>query len=112
MTSPDEARKRFNKLVIESFLESMAFGDVVLHFLELTSPFNRDEIAEKPKLFSKELESLFGDGAKIIETTMIRNLYRKLGIKHAKIGRLTFPEQIKKAWKEYLGSEKLRKHMQ
>jgi hypothetical protein len=33
--SPSKARKCFNDLLVESFLESMEFGEVVLYFLEL-----------------------------------------------------------------------------
>lgn len=83
MASSNEAKRRFNDLVVESFLESMCFGEVVLRFLELNSAVRRDELAEKPEAFASQLEGLFGDGAKMVEERMIRNLYAKLGVEYA-----------------------------
>jgi len=58
LATPSEAKKIFNNLLIESFLESVDFGEVILRFLELRSTIKRDEIAEKPEQFAMELENL------------------------------------------------------
>jgi hypothetical protein len=94
---PREAKKGFNDLVVESLLESMDFGEVVLHFLELKSPIKRDEIADKPEQFAKELEDLFGDGAKIILEKVTKILYAKIGMEYAKKEGYTFSDYIKEA---------------
>jgi len=96
-----QARERFSKLLVESIVESITFGEVVLHFIELNSLVKREEIAEKPELLAREFEDLFGDSAKIIEERIIRKLYLKIGIKYDDKEGYTFPEYIKKAYKEF-----------
>ena len=98
----DEAKRRFNDLLVESFIESADFGEVIIRFLELNTPLKRSEIAEKPELFAEELEGLFGDGAKVIVERMIRNLYAKIGSKFTKIDGYTFPDYVKDAKEKYL----------
>ena len=98
----NEAKRRFNDLLVESFIESADFGEVIIRFLELNTPLKRSEIAEKPELFAEELEGLFGDGAKVIEERMIRNLYAKIGSKFTKIDGYTFPDYVKDAKEKYL----------
>lgn len=97
-------KKRFNDLVVESFLESMDFGEVVLRFLELKSAIKRDEIAEKPENFAKELEDLLGDSAKIIEEKMTQRLYAKTGMDYVKKEGYTFSDYIKDAYRKQLRS--------
>jgi len=98
----DEAKRRFNDLLVESFIESADFGEVIIRFLELNTPLKRSEIADKPELFAEELESLLGDGAKVIEERMIRNLYAKIGSKFTEIDGYTFPDYVKDAKEKYL----------
>ena len=98
----NEAKRRFNDLLIESFIESADFGEVIIRFLELNTPLKRSKIADKPELFAEELESLLGDGAKVIEERMIRNLYAKIGSKFTEIDGYTFPDYVKDAKEKYL----------
>jgi len=98
----DEAKRRFNDLLVESFIESADFGEVIIRFLELNTPLKRSKIADKPELFAEELESLLGDGAKVIEERMIRNLYAKIGSKFTEIDGYTFPDYVKDAKEKYL----------
>jgi len=100
--SSDEARKKFNSMLLESILECIEFGEVVLRFLELNSAVKRDEIAEKPEKFARELEDLLGDGAKIIEEKIIQKVYAKIGMEYTKTEGYAFPEYIIKAREEYL----------
>ena len=102
MGSSDEARKKFNSMLLESILECIEFGEVVLRFLELNSAVKRDEIAEKPEKFARELEDLLGDGAKIIEEKIIQKVYAKIGMEYTKTEGYAFPEYIIKAREEYL----------
>ena len=98
----NEAKRRFNDLLVESFIESADFGEVIIRFLELNTPLKRSEIADKPELFAEELESLLGDGAKVIEERMIHNLYAKIGSKFTEIDGYTFPDYVKDAKEKYL----------
>jgi len=102
VSSEEGGRRKFNSLVIDSFLECVEFGGVILRFLELNSSFRRDELTEKPELFAKELEDLLGDGAKIIEERIIRNLYAKIGIEYVEKEGYTFSDYIKCAYQEFL----------
>jgi hypothetical protein len=73
----------------------MDFGEVVLRFLELKSAIKRDEVAEKPEKFAKELEDLLGDSAKIIEEKMTQRLYAKTGMDYVKKEGYTFQTTLK-----------------
>jgi hypothetical protein len=95
-------KRRFNALLVDSFLGNVEFGEVILRFLELNSSFRRDELAEKPELFAGELEDLFGDGAKIIKERMIRDLYSKIGMEYKNEKGRAFSEYIRNAYQEYL----------
>ena len=95
---PDKSKiERFNTILVESILESIDFGEVVLRFLELFTPVRRDEIAEKPEVFASELENLFGESAGIIEKRIVKNLYAKLGIKFQETAGRNFSDYIKGA---------------
>jgi len=99
----NEAKKKFNELLVESILEGLDFGEVVLRFLELKSQVKRDSIAEKPELFVEKLEDLLGVWmAGIFEERILRILCGKLGIEYSVIDALTFSKAVKKALKEYL----------
>ena len=62
----EEIKRRFNRILLESLLENLDFGEVIIHFLELNTSVKRNEIAEKPELFAEHFEDLMGDTAKII----------------------------------------------
>ena len=104
LLSSDEAKIRFNDLLVESFLECVEFGEVMLRFLELNAPLNRNEIADKPELFAKELESLLGEGAKMIEEKIIRTLYEKIGKKYIMRKGSSFSDYVRAAQRIYLKS--------
>ncbi|RJS84837.1 hypothetical protein CW706_02950 [Candidatus Bathyarchaeota archaeon] len=98
----DEKRRRFNRILIESICSSMEFGEAVLRFLELTGPIKRDEIANKPEVFASELESLLGDGARIILERIVKNIYLNLNLEYEETAKKSFPESIRDALKKYL----------
>ena len=98
----DERKERFNDILVEVICENVDFGEGVLSFLEVMSGVRRDEISEKPDVFARGLESLFGKSAKIIEECIIRNLYSTLNIKYEEDTKKSFPELIRNALKEYL----------
>ena len=80
----------------------MEFGETVLYFLELTGPVKRNEIADKPEVFAAELESLLGDGARIILERIVENLYSSLNIEYEETAKKRFPESVREAFKKYL----------
>lgn len=102
VSSDEDEKRRFNEFLVEAICESMDFGEVVLHFLELRSDVRRDEIAEKPEVFAGELEGLLGDSAKIIEERIVKKLYSILNIEYEETVKGSFPELIRKALKTYL----------
>ena len=104
LAASNEAKKSFNDLLIESLLEWIESGEVVLRFLELKSAIKRDEIAEKPEQFANELEDLFGDGAKIIEEKVIQTLYAKIGMDYIKKEGYMFSDYIKEAYRKGISS--------
>ena len=97
----NKTKRRFNRLLVESFLESIDFGEVILFFIELNSPIQRNNIAENPELFTRELKSIQGDNTPIIEERIIKNLCTKLKIQYETIANLKFPQQIRTHQKIY-----------
>ena len=55
--------------------------EVIYSYLGNSTNLKRDEIAEKPEVFSAGLERLLGSGAPVIEILILKNLHRKLGLK-------------------------------
>ena len=51
---------------------------VIYEYLENNSHLKREEIVEKPEVFSVGLERLLGSGAPVIEKLILKNLYSKL----------------------------------
>jgi hypothetical protein len=98
-----QKRKRFNELLVDSARASMDFGDVVLKFLELGTPFRKEEIAEKPEVFADQLEELFGvESARIIEDRIVENLYSTLNMEYETVKGGKFQELVGDALEIYL----------
>lgn len=96
----DEDKKRFNTMLVESILESLDFGEIVLRFLELNFNLDRNRIAEQPELFAKYLEETLGSWmAVIFERNILKNLCRKLDVSYVEVEKLSFPEAAKKLLK-------------
>jgi len=53
---------------------------VIYDYLENDFHLKREEIAEKPKVFSAGLERLMISAAQIIEKTVLKNLYSRVGL--------------------------------
>jgi len=89
--------RKFRSLVVETMIEDLKFGEMLLRFLELRSTIRREEIAIKPERFSEELKKLLGDGSKPIEETLLTNLYRRLNIEYRNESNQNFQRRIKEA---------------
>ena len=68
---------------------------VIYDFLENNSHLKREEIAEKPEVFSAGLERLMVSAAPVIEKSILKNLYRKLGLKFEEKESYGFSDYIK-----------------
>jgi len=98
----DEDKERFNIILVESILEGLDFGEVVLRFLELNFNLDRKKIADNPELFAKSLEKTLGSWmAKIFEENILQILCRKINIDYLEVEGLTFSEAIKKTFEKY-----------
>ena len=98
----DEDKRRFNIVLVESILEGLDFGEVVLRFLELNFNLDRNKIAEQPELFARNLEETLGPWmAAIFERNILEILCGKISIDYVDIEELSFSEAIKKIFKKY-----------
>ena len=81
------------------------FGDagvkVIYDFLENNSHLNREEIAEKPEVFSAGLQRMLGSGAPVMEKLILKNLYRRLGLKFNEKKGYGFSDYIKELRKRW-----------
>jgi len=68
---------------------------VIYDFLENNSHLKREEIAEKPEVFSAGLERLMVSAAQMIENLILKNLYCKLGLEFAEKKGYEFSDYIK-----------------
>ena len=79
-------KKKLDRLlttIVDDTLQEI-FKDVgaaaIYRFLEEKSQLRREEIAEKPKIFSTSLERLLGSGAPVIEKLILRKLHSALNL--------------------------------
>ena len=74
---------------------------VIYGFLANNSHLKREEIAEKPEVFSAGLEKLMVSAAQIIEKTVLKNLYRRVGLKFVEKEGYEFSDYIKELRKRF-----------
>jgi hypothetical protein len=55
----------------------------VYFHLQKTFSLEMEEIPEKPEVFAEGLRKIFGVGAEVIEKSIIKSLYQKLGIEYS-----------------------------
>jgi len=68
---------------------------VIYGFLGNNSHLKREEIAEKPEVFSAGLERLMSSGAPVIENLILKSLYSKLELKFEEKEGYEFSDYIK-----------------
>ena len=68
---------------------------VIYGYLGNNCHLKREEIAEKPEVFSAGLERLLGSGAPVIEKLILKNLYSKLGLKFVEKEGYEFSDYVK-----------------
>jgi len=74
---------------------------VIYGFLANNSHLKREEIAEKPEVFSAGLEKLMVSAAQIIEKTVLKNLHRRVGLKFVEKEGYEFSDYIKELRKSF-----------
>ncbi len=77
--------KGFDPVVLKAVDESLAvLGETakgaVCYHLERSFQIRREEIPEKLEAFREALSALLGDGARVVERLIARNLYGRLGL--------------------------------
>jgi len=70
---------------------------VVYFHLERIGPLKRNTIADDPKAFSSGLERIFGAGAKVVEKSIVKQLYLKLGLEYVEKTEYSFEDYVKEA---------------
>ena len=81
-----EKDKRLKQILLEAIDEGLLMlgegGKQSIHYhVETHYQIKREEICDRIEAFGKALENLFGAGAKLIEATIAKNLYERLGLK-------------------------------
>ena len=73
---------------------------VIYEFLENHSRLKLKEAADKPEVFSASLERLMVSAAQVIEQMILKNLYRRLGLKFEEKKGYEFPDYIRELREE------------
>jgi len=68
---------------------------VIYDYLENNSHLKREKIAERPEVFSAGLETLMVSAAPVIEKSILKNLYCKLGFRFREKEGYEFSDYIK-----------------
>jgi len=68
---------------------------VIYDYLENNFHLKREEIAEKPEVFSDGLERLLGSAAPVIEKMILKNLYCELRLEYAEKEGYGFSDYIR-----------------
>lgn len=101
MTKQLYAMETLNDLLIKAVDETIkqVFNEdgtqVIYSYLGNNSHLKRKEIAEKPEAFSAGLKRLLGSGAPVIEILILKNLYRKVGLKFEEKEGYEFTDYVK-----------------
>ena len=69
---------------------------VIYNYLQSKHNLKREEIAEKPEVFSAGLEELLVSAARVIEAMVLKNSYRRAGLKFAEKKDYEFSDHIRK----------------
>jgi hypothetical protein len=85
---------------LSDVLESI-FGrsgmEAVLHHV------GQGSIAENPVEFQRRLSAIFGSGSEVVESQIVKDLYRRVGLRFDPAEKLGFGESVEKARKWYGG---------
>ena len=77
-------------------------AEFIFDFLRKEHHLTREEIAEKPEIFSAGLDRLLGSGAIVIEKLILKRLSSKLQLNYTEKADFEFPYYIQKLKQEYV----------
>lgn len=80
---------------------------VIFDFLGNNSHFRREEIAEKPEVFSTGLKKLLGSGATVIERLVLKDLYPRLDLRFKEKEGYEFSDYVEELRKRFEGGRGL-----
>jgi len=110
MKRKDKVSKRVERLddlmlnVIDKTLKQFfreAGTMFIYDYLEKNSHLKREEIAEKPEVFSADLRKLLRSGAEVVERMILKNFYSELHLKYEEKGGYEFLDYIKELKEKY-----------
>ena len=68
---------------------------IIYKYIENISHLKREDIADRPQVFSTELKKLLGSGALLIERAILKNLYSRLQLEFKEKKDHDFSDYIK-----------------
>ncbi|MGB9854008.1 MAG: hypothetical protein ACPLRY_04280 [Candidatus Bathyarchaeales archaeon] len=68
--------------------------DVVYFHLQHSYGLRKENIADNPEIFTECLRKIFGLGAQVIESSIVKVLCRKLGIEYVENKNYTFAQYL------------------
>ncbi len=96
----DQIRQALIEVVDQGLLTLGESGRKAIYFhLQNITSVKREEIPDNLETLQKGLEKIFGAGAKMIETAIVKSLYQKLGIQYEEDKDKSFVETVKDALK-------------
>lgn len=106
MRNSSKGKRPFSQILIEATDEGLeAFGEqtknVVYYHLEREFGVRKEEIPQKLEEFDKGLKNLFGLGGELVETHILKNLYRRLGQTFEAIENRNFQNCIRDAERNF-----------
>jgi hypothetical protein len=96
----------FKKALMEAIDEGLLMlgesGREVIYFrLKQSYALKKEDVPNNPEIFVSCLREIFGSGAEVIERTIIRSLYKKLGIESKAKKGFGFMEYLNEAKKTF-----------
>ena len=83
--------------VVDNVLLSLGYHvrEVIYWYMQNNFSLRREDIPRKPEKFIKVLESIYGQGAAVLEEMLVRAINKEFDL-----DAVTFPEAVKKAKKK------------
>jgi len=102
-----QTEDEFAKILIEAVDHGLRIlGEssrkAILYHLEKDYSIKEAKIPEHPEAFKKGLESIFGAGSLVIERSILKYLYSKLGLKHEENRNCRFIDSLNRAKEMWL----------
>jgi hypothetical protein len=96
----------FKKALMEAIDEGLRMlgesGREVIYFrLKQSYALKKEDVPNNPEIFMECLRGIFGSGAEVIERTIIRSLYKKLGMEFEAKKGFGFMEHLNEARKTF-----------